>query len=136
MRLKRVYRKYTEWEEVAHNMWGKVPDKKEWIVKAVEFTSDHVLYGSFMIKVVRGWPVSCENALTDYSLNRRAWIGHAATALAIHCPEDITRLAWGRLTDEQRFMANKQADRAIRSWENDYIESKNIREGVGGSLLF
>lgn len=136
MRLKRIYRQYSEWEEIRHNMWGRVEDRNSWIERARVFTSDHELYGSFMTRVIQEWPVSCENALTDYSLNRRAWVGHAASALAINCPENITRAAWGDLTDEQRFMANKQADRAIRAWENNYIESNNIRADVGGSLLF
>jgi hypothetical protein len=91
-KFKRVYHPYWEWEEVPHNMWGTVENKKEWVQRAIEFTGNHNLYGSYMMRVIQEWPISCENALTDSSLNRRAWVGHAAVALALQCPEDIVRV--------------------------------------------
>lgn len=136
MRFNRVYHPYTEWEEMRFNMWGEVSDRKEWIRKAVEFTGNHKIYGSFMRRVVKEWPISCENALTDYSLNRKAWVGHAAVALAIQCPEDIVRQAWGMLTDEQRFLANKEAERAIREWERDYTQGRGLCPAVDEPMLF
>lgn len=117
-------------------MWGSVGNRKRWIQKAVDFTGNHELYGSFMMRVIREWPISCENALTDYYMNRRAWVGHAAAALALNCPEYITRQAWKELTSEQQYLANKEASRAISSWENMYIQSQELRQSVGGSLLW
>lgn len=134
-KFKRVWHPYDMWEEVKFNMWGKVDDNRLYLDKAIEFTGDHKLYGSFMMKVVNDWPYSCENALTDYHMNRRAWIGHAACALAIRCPENITRQAWKDLSYEQQYLANKEASRAIRAWENMYIESGKLRESMGGTLL-
>lgn len=134
-KLTRVWHPYHMWEEISHNMWGKVDDRKSMLEKAIEFTGNHKLYGSFMQRVIVDWPVSCENALTDYYMNRKAWIGHAACALALKCPEDITRQAWKHLTYEQQYLANQEASRAISSWENNYIESKELRESMGGSLL-
>lgn len=124
--LRRVYHPWHDWEEVAHNMWGYAEKPKEMLRQAVEFTGKPGLYGSFMQRVIQEWPISCENALTDANLNRRAWIGHAACALALRCPEDITRKAWGYLNDEQRLLANREADRAIRAWEHNY----RARDGV------
>lgn len=134
-KFSRAYHPYWLWEEVKFNMWGDVKDEKCWIEKAIEFTGDHKLYGSFMFRVIREWPVSCENALTDYSMNRKAWLGHAAVALAIQCPEHIVRKAWKHLTDEQKYLANQQASRAISSWENAYLENKKLHGSVGESLL-
>lgn len=116
-------------------MWGKCDDRKAMLEKAISFTGNHKLYGSFMQRVIVEWPVSCENALTDYYMNRKAWIGHAAAALALGCPEDITRQAWKHLNYEQQYLANQEASRAISSWENNYIESQELRESLGGSLL-
>lgn len=135
MKFKRVYHPISAWEEIHAGMWGDVEDAKSMLKRAVDFTGDHKLYGHWMTRVVNEWPISCENALTDYSLNRRAWVGHAACAMAIGCPEDITRKAWGMLTDEQQFLANAEADRAIRVWADAYAKSKGIREHMGGSLL-
>jgi len=134
-KFNRVYHPYHLWEEINHNMWGSVSNRGAFLQKAIEFTGDHVLYGSYMMRVVNEWPISCENALTDYALNRRAWVGHAAAALAINCPEDITRQAWGKLTNEQQLLANKKADEAIRCWEQHYIKNKRIYQHVGGTLL-
>jgi len=127
----RVYHAYDRWEELEAGMWGTISDKKRWLALAIEFTSNHLKYGFYMQRVVRGWPISCENALTDSNLNQKAWIGHAACAMAIRCPEYITREAWGKLTDEQRILANQEASRAIQLWRHDYAKSRGLYCQVG-----
>ncbi len=134
-KLERVYHPVCDWEEMKFNMYGSVDDRKLWVKRAIEFTSDHKKYGRFMMRVVNEWPVSCENALTDYLMNRKAWVGHAAVALAIGCPEDIVREAWGNLTDEQQSLANKEADAAIQAWEHNYIKSKLVDKNMGKQVL-
>jgi len=114
------------WEEVAHNMWGESSDAKTDLERAIAFTSDHKLYGSFMRRVCNEWPISCENALTDPLLNQKAWLGHAAVSLAHGIPEDITRKAWGYLTDEQKHLANKEAEREIKLWKERYVKSGSL----------
>ena len=133
--MKRVWHPIHNWEELESGMWDEVSNKSELLEKAIEFTGDHELYGSYMHRVINEWQISCENALTDSLLNRRAWIGHAACALALRCPEDITRKAWGHLTDEQRVLANRQADRAIKEWEYNYGKCDTLFEDLDGSLL-
>lgn len=98
-------------------MWGSVKDRDAFLIKAIEFTGDAELYGHWMLMVIDEWPYSCEHNLTDLSQNRRAWIGHAAVAMAIQCPEDIVRSAWGKLSRLQQAKANAKADEAIRRWE-------------------
>lgn len=117
-------------------MWGEVTDQKAHLQKAIQFTSDHALYGHYMERVIQEWPISTENALTDSTMNRKAWVGHAACALALGCPEDIVRQAWGYLSDEQRFLANKAADRAISMWEVDYAKSRELYPDMGTALLW
>jgi len=110
------------WEEVKFNMWGNVSDKETWLKKAIDFTGDHVLYGSWMLKVIETMPYSCQHNLTKLDTNRKAWIGHAAVALAIQCPEDIVRQAWGYLSETQQNLANKEAQNAIDYWELHHAE--------------
>lgn len=133
--LKRVYRHIDDWEEVHFGMWDPPKDKKRQMTQAINFTSNHKLYGSYMMRVATEWAASCENALTDYNLNRKAWVGHAACALALRLPESVVREAWGKLTYEQQLLANDQADRAIKVWERNYRKSNGLLEHVGGSLL-
>lgn len=134
--MKRVYHPYWAWEEIKYNMWGGVTDRKLYLRRAIELTGDHKKYGRFMMKVIDKWPISCENALTDQYINRKAWLGHAACALAIECPEDITREAWSKLTNEQQLLANKKAEQAIQAWEYNYNKNKGLRAGMEGEMLF
>jgi len=135
-KLKRIWRPIETWEEIPAGMWSEVQSRAEHLARAIEFTGDHERYGRYMMRVVEEWPNSCANALTDYSLNRKAWIGHAACALAIGCPEDIVRQAWGLLSDEQRALANRQADRAIQSWEMRHGEGGRVCADVAPQVLF
>jgi len=116
--IKQVYHPYWKWEEVDYNMWGTVDNREEYLKKAIEFTGDYKLYGRWMKKVAKSWKYSCEHNLSNTTQNRQAWIGHAAVAFAFKCPEDIVREAWWHLTDEQRELANKEADKAINYWES------------------
>lgn len=108
---------YWKWEEVPYNMWGTVKDKKVALGEAIKFTGDAALYGDWMMKVADMWMHSCEHHLTKLDTNRKAWIGHAAAAAAIRCPEDIVREAWGHLTKQQQDDANAAAQRAIDHWD-------------------
>lgn len=135
MKLKRIYHPYEKWEEIKHNMWGKVENRASMLERAIGFTGNHKLYGQYMMRVINEWPISCENALTDRNLNQKAWVGHAACALALNCPEDITRNAWGYLTDEQRFLANREAARAIACWNENYSKDKAPHPDMGKQVL-
>ena len=132
----REYVRVELWEEVPANMWGEVADNDAAIEAAVKFTGDHNLYGAYMERVISEWPNSCRNALTDYQINRKAWLGHAAVAMALRIPEDITRIAWGMLTDEQRILANKEAARFIAAWEADYSKDRSLSKDMGSQMLF
>lgn len=134
--IDRVYHPFSTWEEVGFNMWGVSSDRASDTLKAIEFTGDHNLYGSYMMRVVMEWPISCENALTDSFLNKKAWVGHAAVALALGIPEDITRLAWGVLSSEQQLLANREAERAVRYWEDCYSKSGGVSGAMAQSVLF
>lgn len=129
--MKRVYHPYHLWEDYLAGMWRKVDSSEEkiFLEKAIAFTGDHLLYGSWMMKVIEQWPITCEHNLTDPTQNRRAWIGHCAAALGINCPEYITRLAWGFLNQGQQDRANADADKAIEAWELKNCGSDGVEYG-------
>lgn len=108
---------FWKWEEVHYNMWGLARDKSAMLTNAIAFTGDADVYGSWMMKVADMWMHSCEHHLTKLDTNRKAWIGHAAAAAAIRCPENIVREAWGHLSKKQQDAANDAAQRAIDHWE-------------------
>ena len=115
--MKKIWHPFWLWEDIPMGRKVEAKDEDLFLQKAIEFTGNHELYGSWMMRVIEEWPISCEQNLTDDSLNKQAWIGHAACQMAIECPEYITRKAWGMLNQEQRDLANLQADRAIHEWK-------------------
>ena len=132
--MNKIWHPYTEWEDWKNGMWRTVTgrDRLRYLKKAIEFTGDSTLYGSYMHRVIVEWPTSCEHHLTDVNQNRKAWIGHAATCLAIKCPEDITRSAWGHLTKRQQDQANAEAQAAIEAWEQFHeVKNLSVHQQVG-----
>lgn len=109
---------YTLWEDFLNDMWRVSKNDIElFLDKAIEFTGNDELYGKAMLRVIVEWPLTCLHNLSNIGINRRAFVGHAACSLEFNCPEIITRMAWSRLTDEQRIKANHKADLAIAQWE-------------------
>lgn len=88
--------------------------------KSASLMIDYKLFEDAMKRVVDEWPFSCEAALTASVMNHQAWIGHAGCAINHDAPEDITRLAWRTLTQEQQDLANMAADNAIAYWKGKY----------------
>ena len=121
---RRIYHPYWSWEDLG--MWRNVrsAERQAFLDLALIMTGNAEAYGASMLNVLDAYPIACEHNLTDLGQNRRAWIGHAAVLLANQCPEDITRQAWGMLTQQQRDAANAVADEAIAEWEARH-EAKN-----------
>lgn len=112
--IKRRYVHYLEWEDFHAGMWTK--GTEEQIESARLFTSDHRIYGMWMRLVVDLWPRTMIHNLTNPSMNKRAFVGHCAVCLATGIPESVTRSAWKLLTDNQRRLADQQAQEAINQW--------------------
>lgn len=132
----KIWHPYHLWEDLA--MWRDIekPEYDRLLPMAVEFTGNYRLYGEFMRKVLVEFPIACEHNLTCPSMNKRAWIGHAACYLAINCPEYVTRHAWGMLTEEQRVLADMQADEAIDLWRVNFErENTGLDKEMGGQGL-
>lgn len=135
--IKRIYHHYDKWEEHKFGMWRHVEPEEErkYLDWAIGFTANTDLYGHWMMMVIKEWPYSCEHNLSNKSINRQAWIGHAACALAKKCPEYIVRLAWWQLTEEQRTEANKRADVAIVTLEKNHKEEVRRAKDRAGNQL-
>lgn len=101
-------------------MWRKVDEDESLINLAVSFTSNNILYGIWMRYVIKNWQFTMVNNITNPSLNKRAFVGHCAVSAALNIPEHIVRLAWSRLTDNQRILADQQAQNAINEWTEKY----------------
>lgn len=123
MRIKRIFHHFEKCEEFKTNMWRMVPvsQREELQEYSRNLMIEHDAFEQVCKKVVDEWIFSCEVNLTAKSINHQAWIGHAACALNHNAPEDITRLAWRTLTEEQQNLANLAADNAIAYWKEKHI---------------
>jgi hypothetical protein len=124
---KRVFHHYQKCEEFVGNMWKSVPPAmREGMVQASRnLMIDCKAFEAAMCRAVDEWPNSCEAALTATVINHQAWMGHAGCAINHDAPEDLTRMAWRSLNEDQQALANAAADRAIEYWEIKYAEHTN-----------
>lgn len=126
MKIKRIFHRFEKCEEYKSNMWKACPpvERENYIAEAAALMIAHDDFYAAMMQAVIDWPMSCEANLTASTMNHQAWIGHAGCAIAVGSPEDMTRLAWRTLTQEQQDLANAAADRAIAAWRANYIKEK------------
>jgi len=122
LKIKRVFHHYKLCEEYQTNMWKQVPieDRQMYQDKSAALMIAHDNFEVAMKRAVNEWTFSCEAALTASTMNHQAWMGHAGCAINHNAPEDITRLAWRSLSEEQQTLANLAADRAIEYWRTKY----------------
>jgi len=125
--MKQVYKPYWEWEDWVNGMWSRTD--KDMLKEAIEFTGDYLRYGKAMGEVIKAWPNTMINSLTNPSINKRAFLGHCACCYSFGCPEYITREAWGHLTDEQRRLADNEAQTRIDKWTQERLYRTTLKSG-------
>ncbi len=125
--LKRVYHHVDLLEEGPAGLWRTCSGReaREYIGAARALMCAPLDFEEAMRRATRDWPFSCEHNLTDRSLNRLAWLGHAGTVLATGSPESLTRVAWRSLDQGQQDEANAAAQRVVDDWERSHMAGKN-----------
>lgn len=122
--MKRVFVHYTEWEDAREGMWRTVPgvERPRYRQAAAGLMRDTETFTRVARLVVRDWPASTAVNLSTRSINRQAWLGHAACCMATRSPEDVTREAWHTLNSTEQAAANAAVDIVIAEWEgNDAV---------------
>lgn len=139
MKIKQVWIPYWEWEDYKAGMWRKIENEEEerkLIRKAYYFTRVWQKYGRAMKKVVKAWPKTMINSLTNHSVNQRAFVGHCAVQYQLNIPEYITRIAWKQLTDKQREDADAIAQKVIDKWKKEYAkQNRKIHKDLARKVL-
>ncbi len=128
IRLRQVYHPYMLWEDWRRGMYRppQVPIQPDHIEAARRLLADASACDAAMRRVTGEWKYACEVNLTNQSRNRRAWLGQAACCLVAGASEDITKLAWHRLTDREQHGANLVADIVICDWESWYAGQSQL----------
>ena len=116
--MKQRYYHYTTWEDFKHGMYDEDKENRhERVQKAVELLTDLENLYEQMTRVTIQWKYATEQNLTNANINHQAFLGQTACSIWAGVHEDETREAWGVLTCEQRYKANRVADRVFKEWQ-------------------
>lgn len=122
MIMDRIYHPYYEWEDYLNGMYN-LPDKKEenkLISLSIEVLTNTDLFLDICKEVLNNWKIASLVNMTNKQCNRKAWLGQASCSLKYNVPEICTRIAWGELSNSERFEADQVADKIINSFEVNY----------------
>jgi len=81
-----------------------------------EFLGDLPRFEHALKRVIREWPVSCEQFLSNASINRIAWLGQASMCIDTGVPSKF-RAGFSALDPSGQKYANAMADRFLRMWQ-------------------
>ena len=120
---------YWMWECYKNGMY----ENKGNVNDAVYILSNCELFDNILEKVISEWVISSEHHLLNHSINRQAWCGQVACCFKSGVGERITRLAWNKLTNMERYKANKIADKHIRDYA---IKNRSVHNTMGTKRVF
>jgi hypothetical protein len=126
--MQRIYHHWEKWECVKAGFYESLPpdgmnsDEAREAYKA--FLADIPRFVSAMQRVINEWPHSCEQFLTNPSINRIAWMGQAAMCIDTNVSSAF-RGGFKLLTPHQQRAANSAAEQMIESWRRQKVEQMN-----------
>lgn len=112
---------YSKWEDYKNGFYHRFKGcKKTAILDIVDFFCNQKETETFMKKVCDNWVYSCEQNLTNPSINKVAYIGQSAICLRFGYPSTITMEAWSNVPFKNQIIANKLAEKTIKQWKKNY----------------
>ena len=117
----RIFHTYDKWEcekagFYAQSVEGKTGTECELAYR--DFLADIPRFKAAALRVIAEWKHSCEHYLTNFAMNRIAWIGQAAICLDTGIPSRFCA-GFNLLTDEQQQAANETALEVLNAWLAD-----------------
>lgn len=117
--LKRIWHHWEKWECYRAGFFNTVPpgnmSEDEARQAYANFLSDTFAFELAMCRVWIEWPHSCEQFLTNPSMNRIAWLGQSAMCIATGVPS-VFKGGFRLLSDDAQRQANAIADRYLQTW--------------------
>ena len=132
--MKQIYYPYWMWEDYLNGMYSDCDlPIEEMISNSLIVLSDAAVFESIISSVFNNWPIATAVNLTNTSINRKAWLGWAACNYKYKTTEISTRIAWGRLSEIERHIANLVAEKQINEYER---KNFTVHQELGELLLF
>lgn len=120
MRKERIWHNHLKWEDYHAGMYESGNHRDEKINSSFLLLSTPYDLFVEMVKVSKKWKFAAEFNLSNYTFNRRAWLGWASCCYHHGATDEETRKAWNQLTKEQKQKANRVATIVIETWEHNY----------------
>lgn len=117
--MMRIFHHWERWECVPAGMYemapppGMTPDTAK--AAYADFLSDSGRFTAALQRVIAEWPISCEQFLSNESMNRVAWLGQASMCIATGVPSRY-RAGFMLLSDAEQCCANATADACLALW--------------------
>ena len=114
----RIYHPFWKWEDHKAGFYDNVSGEKKKIMseKVLEMFNSEKITRENMMRVIDEWQYSCEQNLSNESMNKIAYLGQAACCLYFGIPNTITMENWSRLDKEVQNKANKIANDVLNIW--------------------
>lgn len=118
--MNRIYHTWDKWECYPAGFFENRPNNRnrtEGICKRMyaQFLANITRFEEAMAGVLRDWPNSCEQWLSNERMNRIAWLGQAAMCYATGIPSTYCG-GFNQLTPEQQLAANLAALKYLNIW--------------------
>jgi len=118
-KVERIYHHWEKWECVKYGFFDTVPpknlDKDDCVLEYCFFLEDLKRFNDNINNVFDNWPYSCEQFLTNPSINRIAWIGQASVCYDMKIPS-IFRHGFKLLSLENQQKADNLALERLVEW--------------------
>lgn len=125
--MKQIWHQWDKWECTKAGFFNTEPPEgkteEECLQAYKNFLGDLDLFESQIIRVFKEWPISCENFLSNKSINRIAWIGQASMCIYSGVPSRF-KSGYHLLNEDQKFEADNLARLYLNRWLKEH-EKKN-----------
>lgn len=120
--MRRIFHHWEKWECVKAGMYSESDlDRDEALEMYATFFRDIARFTAAMIRVTQEWPISCEQFLTNDSINRIAWLGQASMCMDTGVPRCF-RAGFMLLSRDEQAAANQAAEDMLRHWLFEHQE--------------
>lgn len=119
--MARIYHHWEKWECCKAGFYDTSPPPgmtaDDALLAYADFLRDIPLFESVLSRVVSEWVVSCEQFLSNDSINRIAWLGQASMCFHASIPACF-RAGFKLLSDKEQRLANQAAAKWLRIWQS------------------
>lgn len=123
----RIFHTYDKWECQKAGFYKTTPpegmSKDDCKQAYVDVLTNIPRFEQSLEHIIKNWKYSCEHYLTNYAMNRIAYLGQAAVCHATGVPSEF-RGGCFLLTEQQQL----EADKAALKYLNIYLSSRNMDE--------